>query len=62
MKYQDRLTVGKLKEIIEQLPDDMLVCVDSLGSYFPAFDADLGEFIVYEYGDPVGKQKCVKIK
>jgi hypothetical protein len=62
--FREGLTVGALKKIIAQIPDDMEVCVNLMGSYFPANTVRNGRRKAYPFGCngiPSGEKDCIKI-
>jgi len=62
--YREGLTVGELKKLLVGIPDDLPVCVNLLGSYFPANQVRHGQYKLYPHGcDGVaqGEAECIKI-
>jgi hypothetical protein len=62
--YRDGLSVGELKKILENYPDDMAVCTSILGEYFPSKRVTIGKYKIYPIGCdgvPSGEKECIKI-
>lgn len=59
------LTVGRLREIIADFPDDMVVAAGALTEYLPVSCVEETEYNVYPIcceGVPKGREKCLGFK
>lgn len=64
-KNNGGLTVGELKKILENYPDEMKITVRTLTEHFPANTVKEGEYNLYPLGCdgiPQGKEKCLRIE
>lgn len=63
--HKDGLTVGTLKNLLQDVPDNMPVCVRALTEFFPAERIEIGTYKLYPLGcDGVaqGRKECIKIE
>ena len=59
------LTVGSLKKALENVPDNMPVCVRTLTEFFPAERVEFGTYRLYPpgcNGVAQGREKCIRIE
>ena len=59
------LTVGELKQILANYPDDMKITVRTLAEHFPASVVEEGDYKLYPLGCKgisKGKNVCLKIE
>lgn len=63
--YKDGLTVGELKRVLQNIPDEMPVCVRTLTDFFPANRITTGTYKLYPIGCngvAQGRAACIKIE